>query len=85
MSGKEEHKQEEIQLEAVISSNIAAIGFDATNKVMRVQFTNGAIYDAVGAQQSDFDNFKSSKSKGIHFNKVLKQAFVWKRLEKKGA
>jgi hypothetical protein len=81
----EEKKEVDIQLEPVISSNIAAIGFDDTNKVMRVQFTNGAIYDATGALKADFDNFKSSKSKGIYFNKVLKQAFVWKRLEKKGA
>ena len=80
----EEKKQEEIQLESVISSNIAAIGFDSTSNRMRVQFTNGAIYDADGPQQLDFDDFKSSKSKGIHFNKVLKKAFVWKRLEKKG-
>lgn len=80
----EEKKEIEIQLEPVVSSNIAAIGFDGVNK-MRVQFTNGAIYDAEGAQQSDYDDFKSAKSKGIHFNKVLKQAFVWKRLEKKGA
>ena len=78
----EEKKEVEIKLESVISSNIAAIGF-GSNK-MRVQFTNGAIYEADGPQQSDFDDFKSSKSKGIHFNKVLKKAFVWKRLEKKG-
>jgi len=77
----DEKKEVEIQLEPVVSSNIAAIGF-GSNK-MRVQFTNGAIYEADGAQQSDFDDFKSSKSKGVHFNKVLKQAFAWKRLEKK--
>lgn len=81
----DEKKQEEILLEAVISSNIAAIGYDAKNSIMRVQFTNGAIYDAAGAKQSDFDDFKSSKSKGIYFNKVLKQAFAWTRLTKKGA
>jgi len=81
----EENKQEEIQLESVISSNIAAIGYDSKNSILRVQFTNGAIYDATGAKQSDFDDFKSSKSKGVHFNKVLKQAFAWTRLVKKGA
>lgn len=81
----EEKKQLEIQLEAVISSNIAAVGFDSTTSTMRVQFTNGATYDAIGAKQSDFDDFKSSKSKGVYFNKVLKQAFTWTRLLKKGA
>lgn len=80
----DENKPVEIQLESVISSNIAAIGFDPVSHHMRVQFTTGAVYYADGAQQADFDTFKSAKSKGIHFNKVLKQAFVWKRLEKKG-
>ncbi len=82
----EENKKKEIEivLESVISSNIAAVGFDGVSK-MRVQFTNGAIYEANGAKQSDFDDFKSAKSKGVYFNKVLKQAFAWTRLEKKGA
>jgi hypothetical protein len=75
----------DIQLEAVISSNIKAIGFDSVTGVMRVQFLNGGTYDASGVKQEDFDNFKSSKSKGVHFNKVLKKAFAWsKAIEKKG-
>jgi hypothetical protein len=79
----EEKKEVEIVLESVTSSNISAIGFGDSK--MQVRFTNGATYQAEGVQQSDFDDFKSAKSKGVHFNKVLKQAFVWKRLEKKGA
>jgi hypothetical protein len=78
----EEKKQTEIILESVVSSNIAAIGFDGVSKI-RVQFTNGATYEAAGPQQSDYDNFKSSKSYGKYFNKVLKQAFVWNKVEKK--
>lgn len=73
----------DIILEPVVSSNIAAIGFDAASSVMRVQFNNGTLYDAEGASQADFDDFKMSKSKGVHFNKILKKAFAWKRFEKK--
>jgi hypothetical protein len=80
-----ENTMADIILEAVVSSNVAAIGFDAESGTMRVKFNNGLIYDAEGALQSDFDNFKTAKSKGIYFNKVLKQAFTWKRMEKKGA
>lgn len=75
----------EIQLEAVISSNIKAIGFSSTDGIMRVQFLNGGTYDAAGAKQEDFDNFKAAKSKGVYFNKILKKAFAWsKAIEKKG-
>jgi len=74
----------DINLESVISSNISAVGFDIKSGTMRVQFTNGAIYDAAGAKQSDYDEFKLSTSKGVYFNKVLKQAFAWSKIEKKG-
>ena len=75
----------DIQLEPVVSSNIKAIGFDLESGTMRVQFNNGGTYDAPGAKQEDFDNFKTAKSKGVHFNKILKKAFVWsKAVEKKG-
>jgi hypothetical protein len=73
---------DEIQMESVISSNIKAIGFkDGT---MRVAFLSGGTYEAPGAKQEDFDNFKASKSKGVHFSKVLKKAFAWSKVEKKG-
>ncbi len=76
---------DEIQMESVISSNIKAIGFSNTSGTMRVVFNSGGSYDASGVKQEDFDNFKSSKSKGVHFNKVLKKAFAWsKTIEKKG-
>jgi len=74
----------DIELESVISSNIAAIGFDAASGTLRVKFNNGNIYDAEGASQADYDDFKMSKSKGVHFNRILKQAFAWKKMEKKG-
>ena len=74
----------EIQLESVVSSNISGIGFDVKSGTMRVRFNNGGTYQAPGAMQSDFDDFKSAKSKGIHFNKVLKKAFAWSKVEKKG-
>lgn len=74
----------EIQMEAVISTNVAAIGFDAETGTMRVKFLSGGTYDAVGATQEDYDNFKLAKSKGVYFNKILKKAFTWGKVEKKG-
>jgi hypothetical protein len=80
----DEIKPTEIQLEPVVSSNISAAGFDAQSGTMRVRFNNGGTYDAKGATQADYDDFKLAKSKGVHFNKILKQAFAWSRVEKKG-
>jgi hypothetical protein len=73
----------DIQMQSVISSNISSTGFDAVTGTMRIAFTSGGVYEAKAAQ-SDFDTFMASKSKGIHFNKVLKRAFTWSKIEKKG-
>lgn len=75
---------DEIQMQSVISSNIAAIGFREADGTLKVQFTNGSSYEAVGATKADYDGFLAAKSKGQHFNKALKRAFVFKKIEKKG-
>lgn len=70
-----------MEMKPVVSSNIAAIGFE--KDTMRVQFNNGGLYEAP-ATQADFDTFLASKSKGKHFNSILKKAFNWSKIEKKG-
>ena len=74
----------EIQMQSVVSSNISAVGFDKATGTLRVKFATGETYDATGTTQTDFDEFMLSKSKGQHFNKVLKKAFVWTKIEKRG-
>jgi hypothetical protein len=72
-----------MEMQPVVSSNISSAGFDAITGTMRIQFASGGTYEA-SATQSDFDTFMASKSKGVHFAKVLKRAFTWSRIEKKG-
>ena len=73
----------DINFEPVVSSNISAIGFDALSSTMYVKFSSGQTYEASGATQADYDDFKMAKSKGSHFAKILKQSFAWKKIEKK--
>jgi hypothetical protein len=73
-----------MEMQSVISSNISSAGFDAATNTMRVQFNNGGVYEALGITQSDFDTFMAAKSKGSHFSKVMKRAFTWAKIEKKG-
>ena len=72
-----------MEMQAVVSSNISQVGFDKATGTMRVIFNNGGTYDAQ-ATQADFDAFLASKSKGKYFNSVLKKAFAWSKIEKKG-
>lgn len=74
---------DEIQMQPVVSSNVKAIGFDDKTNTLRVQFNSGGMYDAV-TTKTDYDTFMAAKSKGQHFQKVLKKAFTWnKAIEKK--
>lgn len=70
-----------MELQPVISSNIKAAGF-ADGK-MQIQFNSGVPYEAE-MTQADYDAFMAAKSKGSHFAKVMKRAFIWKKIEKKG-
>jgi hypothetical protein len=83
---KENYMEDEIQMEPVVSSNVAAIGFNAKTGIMRIKFLNGGLYETVGASQADYDAFKLAKSKGSYFAKVLKtsKSFSWGKVEKKG-
>ena len=70
----------EIQMEAVVSSNVHSVGFDAATGRIRVKFKTGGLYEASGVTQADYDAFKSAKSIGQHFNKIMKTAFVFKKV-----
>jgi len=74
----------DIQMEAVTSSNVKAIGFDAETGTLYVQFLSGKTYQAPGAKQEDYDNWKAAKSKGQYHARILKTAFTWSAVEKKG-
>lgn len=73
-----------MDMQPIISSNVKEVGFDEKTNTMRITFSNGGTYEAPGITQSDFDSFLASKSKGSHFAKVLKKAFIWSKIEKKG-
>lgn len=80
----DEIKTDEIVMQPVDSSNIAAIGFSEKTGTIRVAFIGGGTYEATGATKEHFDAFVSAKSKGVHFNRNLKSAFEFTKIQKKG-
>jgi hypothetical protein len=48
----------------VVSSNIAAVGFDAAAGTLEVEFKNGAVYDYAGATTADFAGITAAASPG---------------------
>lgn len=65
-----------IAMDAVESSQIAAIGHDSETNTLAIQFTSksgtGSIYHYSNFDAQAFADFKSSKSIGSYFGKVIK-------------
>jgi hypothetical protein len=65
-----------ITMDAVESSQIAAIGHDAETETLAIQFTSrtgpGSIYHYSNFTAEDFAAFRAAESAGAHFGKFIK-------------
>jgi len=64
----------------VSSSNISAIGYDADNQILEVEFTNGAVYSYSGVSSDEYEGFMSSDSKGKYFHANIKNRYSFTKL-----
>lgn len=60
-----------IEMRPVVSSNIALLGHDGMT-TMRVQFTNGTIYDYSNVPLGVYEEVLTAKSVGGTFSKLIK-------------
>lgn len=72
---------DDIEMVPVTSSQVAAVGYDAEAKELRVEFVSGALYAYDDVPQSVFDNLKQSASVGSYFHSAVKNAgFSYRRI-----
>jgi len=57
----------DIPLHKVESSNLAAIGYDATTRTLRVKFQDGRAYDHHDVSEGEYTEFDKAESKGRHY------------------
>ena len=57
----------------VNSSNIAAIGHDASEALMHVQFTSGSVYEYESVSADEHAELLAAPSVGSHFAKHFKR------------
>lgn len=69
-----------MKLTEIESSNIAAIGYDAASKRLRVQFKNGGLYEYPDVPAKAHEEFMSAESKGSHFARHICGKFEGKKL-----
>lgn len=59
---------------SVSSSNVAAVGYDASTNTLGVRFLNGSEYHYIGVPQEVFEELKSAPSVGRYFDQHVKKA-----------
>ena len=64
----------------VSSSNISAIGYDADNLVLEVEFTNGAVYSYSGVPLGEYEGFMNADSKGKYLHANIKNRYSFIRV-----
>lgn len=71
---------QEIQMEAVDSSNVEAIGYDSLNQVLQVDFLSGSRYRYLQVPPGVFHNFLVAPSKGSFLNYRIKGTYGYERV-----
>jgi hypothetical protein len=66
-------------MQPVSSSNIAAIGYDAENQAVYVQFLNGPIYAYKGVPENEYENLLTAPSVGSYLNRNYKNVYPYER------
>ncbi|GHU12193.1 hypothetical protein AGMMS50225_19540 [Betaproteobacteria bacterium] len=64
----------------VNSSNIASVGYDATEQTAYVQFLNGSIYAYRGVPEHEFENLRTAPSVGSYLNRYYKNMYPYERV-----
>lgn len=66
-------------MQPVSSSNIAAVGYDAENQTVYVQFLNGSTYAYKGVPEHEFENLLTAPSVGSYLNRNFKNVYPYER------
>jgi len=59
----------------VSSSNIRSIGYDATHKILEIEFTSGEVYQYFDFLPHVYEAFMNASSKGRFFATLIKDRF----------
>lgn len=63
----------------VVSSNIAAIGYESATNTLEVEFTSGAVYEYLGVPAETYEAFLQAESPGRYFATNIKGAYTFNR------
>ena len=69
-----------VEMIQVSSSNILAVGYDADNQIVHVQFLNGSEYIYKGVPRHEFDGLLNAPSVGSYLHRNYKNIYPYERI-----
>lgn len=71
---------DEIEMVPLASSNLAAAGYDAETRTLRIEFQSGSTYDYSGVSQEVNEGLKTSPSPGGYFFRNIRDRYPTERI-----
>ena len=68
------------EMHSVSSSNISAVGYDADNQTVYVQFLNNTTYTYKGVPEHEFESLRTASSVGSYLNRNYKNVYPYERV-----
>jgi len=65
----------------VVSSNVAAVGYDSSSQTVYVRFLDGKTYIYKGVPEAEFENLKNAASIGSYLHRNFKNVYPYERVE----
>ncbi len=62
------------------ASNIRSAGYDARNRVLEIEFSNGGINQYTGVSEEIYRHLMNSPSPGSYFQDQIEESFTAKRV-----
>lgn len=68
------------EMEFVESTNINRVGYDANSRDLYIEFVGGSIYAYAEVPDVVFTELMAAPSKGSYLNRVVKDAFQYRKV-----
>ncbi len=66
--------------QAVESSNLASVGYDAENEILEVEFIHGGIYQYFDVPENVFEELMNADSHGVYFSANIRNDYEYQKL-----
>lgn len=66
--------------QAVESSNLASVGYDAQTQTLEIEFNHGGVYQYFDVPESEYEALMSASSHGSYFSANIRNDYEYQKL-----